>query len=291
VLPPACPLRIELTQLSPPRVTLTWDCDGTLQSAPDLAGPWTGVAGAVSPYETDAAGPQTFYRLKFSGSGTALQFPGASGAFTTVATPANAFSFLPITITAWIKTSQSAGAYPGIVTKYLGGSALGYGLALNAGRLAPWYYADATHFVEPGFSGPNDRFVADGLWHQVAFVVDSTSGRSFIDGQLVNTQPWTGAPFTSYTTEPLRFGTYPGGAGQPFNGELDEVTLWNTALSGSEINAIIAVTPLGTEPGLQGYWRFDEANGGTAFDWTGHGYNASPGPGVNWTTSTAPINH
>jgi hypothetical protein len=89
----------------------------------------------------------------------------------------------------------------------------------------------------------------------------------------------------------LRFGTYPGGAGKLFNGQLDEVTLWNIALSDSQVNTLMNTTPQGGEPGLQGYWRFDEGVGGTAFDWTGHGYNAVLGSGVNWTISTAPIFH
>lgn len=291
VLPPACPLRIELTQLAPPQVTLTWDCAAQLQSAPELAGPWAEIVGATSPHVTDAAGPQTFYRLNYSKAGTALQFPGTSGAF--ASTPFADYVYDPFgpakTITAWIKTAQSTGAYPGIVTKYLGGSASGYALALNAGRLAPWYYYDATHFVEPGFSGPNDRFVADGLWHHVAFVVNTNSGRTFIDGQLVNTQPWTGFPAQTLSTEPLRLGTYVGGAGNLFIGQLDEVTIWSLALDASQINALMTTPPQGAEPGLQGYWRFDEAGGDTAQDWTGHGYNASLGVGVDWVPSTAPI--
>jgi hypothetical protein len=240
---------------------------------------------------TDPPEPQIFYRLKFATSGSALQFPGTSGAFVTIPAAPLDLSLFPITITAWLKTSQSTGAYPGIVTKYLGGSAKGYALALNAGRLAPWFYRDANNFVDPGFSGPNDRFVADGLWHHVAFVVDTNSGRTFIDGQLVNTQPWTGTFGYAHSAEPRRFGIYPGGAGLPFQGELDEVTLWNIALLGSQITAIMNTPPLGSEPGLKGYWRFDEAGGTTAFDWTGHGYNALLAPGVNWPTSTAPFNH
>jgi hypothetical protein len=289
VLSPECPLHIELTQLSPPQVTLTWNCDAALQSAADLAGPWSRVAGAVSPYVTTAADPQAYYRLKFSSAGSALQFPGTGGAFTSASVPTFFTPTLGFTIAAWIRTSQSTGAYPGIVTKYLGGSGIGYALALNAGRLAPWYYANGTSFVEPGFSGPGDRFVADGSWHHVAFVVDTTSGRTYIDGQLVSTQPWTGAPFTSQSTEPLRFGTYPGGAGQLFNGQLDEVTLWNIALTSPQMNDLMNTQPLGNESGLQGYWRFDENGGGTAYDWTGHGYNALLGTGVTWTISTAPI--
>ena len=80
-------LRIELTQPSPPQVTLTWDCDAALQSAADLAGPWSSVAGAVSPYVTTAAEPQSFYRLKFSSAGSALQFPGTGSAFTSATVP------------------------------------------------------------------------------------------------------------------------------------------------------------------------------------------------------------
>jgi hypothetical protein len=287
VLPPECGLRIELTQPAPPEVTLTWDCGSALESAPDLAGPWWGVVGASSPYVTTPIEPRAFYRLKSSAAGTALQFPGTSSASATVTRPF--YPYLPFTIAAWVKTSQGTGAYPGIVTKYLGGSGQGFALALNAGRLAPWYYADTTHFVEPGFSGPTDRFIADGLWHHLAFVVDTSSGRTFIDGQLVNTQGWTGTPATSYSTEPLRFGAYPGGAGLPFSGELDEVTLWNRALSESEIGTLSIMPAQGTEAGLQGCWRFDEAGGGTAFDWTGHGYDATPTATVNWTISTAPI--
>jgi hypothetical protein len=88
VLPPECPLRIELTQPSPPEVTLTWDCARALESAPDLAGPWTDVAGATSPHVTNPTEPQAFYRLRSAKAGTALQFPGTSGAIATT-TPHN----------------------------------------------------------------------------------------------------------------------------------------------------------------------------------------------------------
>lgn len=62
-----CVLRIALTQLSPPEVTLSWDCTATLQSADTVDGPWTSIAGATSPYPTPADGPQKFFRLCLSG--------------------------------------------------------------------------------------------------------------------------------------------------------------------------------------------------------------------------------
>jgi hypothetical protein len=73
-----CALRIALTQLSPPEVTLTWDCAATLQGAETLDGPWTTIDGATSPYPTPADGPHKFFRLCISGdcSGIAASRPG-----------------------------------------------------------------------------------------------------------------------------------------------------------------------------------------------------------------------
>lgn len=64
VIPPECPLRIELSQLSPPQVRLTWDCVGMLQSATNVVGPWSDLNGATSPYTNTPAEPQMFFRLQ-----------------------------------------------------------------------------------------------------------------------------------------------------------------------------------------------------------------------------------
>lgn len=44
-------------------VTITWSGSGTLQSAPDVNGPWSPVANATSPYKTATSGAAGFYRL------------------------------------------------------------------------------------------------------------------------------------------------------------------------------------------------------------------------------------
>ncbi len=63
----ACELRIALTQVSPPEVTLTWDCAATLQTSVNADGPWYPVVGATSPYVTPADGLHQFFRLCLSG--------------------------------------------------------------------------------------------------------------------------------------------------------------------------------------------------------------------------------
>jgi hypothetical protein len=56
---------VGISSLSGGQAALIWNSPGTVQSATNLAGPWTNVSAATSPYviPTDAAGTGEFYRL------------------------------------------------------------------------------------------------------------------------------------------------------------------------------------------------------------------------------------
>ncbi|NUQ65836.1 MAG: hypothetical protein HUU20_25520, partial [Pirellulales bacterium] len=74
-------------------------------------------------------------------------------------------------------------------------------------------------------------------------------------------------------------------------GTVDEVQFWNVARTAAEIQADMGHTLTGSEPGLAGYWNF---NDGAARDMTGLGHDGVVGAGsvVNRpvrTVSTAPI--
>jgi hypothetical protein len=79
-----CVLRIALRQLSPPEVTLSWDCAATLQSAETLDGPWTSLDGVTSPHTTPAGSAQSFFRLCLSGDCSSPPPAGASAGARTV---------------------------------------------------------------------------------------------------------------------------------------------------------------------------------------------------------------
>ena len=83
-----------------------------------------------------------------------------------------------------------------------------------------------------------------------------------------------------------------------FNGRIDEFRVWNVARSAAEIASTMGHTLVGNEPGLTGYWKFDDATGTTAADSvTSAGHTAHPGTLManttanlpTWVASTAPI--
>lgn len=58
-----------------------------------------------------------------------------------------------------------------------------------------------------------------------------------------------------------------------FPGKIDELRIWNRSLSQSEIREGMCKKLTGNEPGLIGYWTFDETSGNTVIDKSVNGFN------------------
>lgn len=71
-------------------------------------------------------------------------------------------------------------------------------------------------------------------------------------------------------------------------GELDEVRIWSTARNAREIRSDMFRTLTGTEPGLMGYWRFDEGTGTAIMDASGHGFDGTLRNGLAWVELNPP---
>ena len=56
-----------------------------------------------------------------------------------------------------------------------------------------------------------------------------------------------------------------------WNGNLDQISIWNTALTQAEIQQYMNCPPTGNESGLVGYWNFEEGTGNSAIDLTANG--------------------
>ena len=88
----------------------------------------------------------------------------------------------------------------------------------------------------------------------------------------------------------LTFGMYQAWGIAYFKGELDEIRIWNSVRSQSQIQDYMCRTlenPL-NETNLIGYWRLDEGSGQVAHDLSGHNHTVGWGLPIHRTMTTLP---
>jgi len=98
-------------------------------------------------------------------------------------------------------------------------------------------------------------------WYHVAGIIDGKSGlmKIFLNGSEVASGDF--GKDIRVSSLPLRIGwTYEADHQDysPFEGQIDEVRIWNIARTPEEIQRTMNTVLSGTEPGLVGYWRFDD---------------------------------
>ena len=76
--------------------------------------------------------------------------------------------------------------------------------------------------------------IADGVWTHVAATVSSSSIRLYINGSLIT----TGSGSNGYVSSNSTFLQIGSGAGHNFEGSIDDVAVWNTALSEGKVGTL-----------------------------------------------------
>lgn len=143
----------------------------------------------------------------------------------------------PLSLSFWMRSTSTG--LSGIVNKYLVSSKNGYQVFTNGGALCGWYFRDAANYVWDGTACTLQvAGVNDGAWHHVAMVVDAAGGRMYVDGTQRASRAWTGTPGPATTTQPVSFATYPGTAGPPLAGALDDVRVYSRGLSATEVRLL-----------------------------------------------------
>jgi hypothetical protein len=114
-----------------------------------------------------------------------------------------------------------------------------WGFRMSFGIPGAELMSDATGRDYTSFS--SGRNVGDGAWHHVALVRTGTSATIYVDGEPAASTS-TSHPVTLANAVPLRAGmsacTGVDGT-MPFNGELDELMIFEHALTQAEIQAVI----------------------------------------------------
>ncbi|HOX57255.1 MAG TPA: FG-GAP-like repeat-containing protein [Candidatus Paceibacterota bacterium] len=181
-----------------------------------------------------------------------------------------ALNAYPFTVTAWFQWEIPEDTL--LVRKY-DGAFNGWRIRIVNERLYASYFASSTNFVSEGAFGLDGGFVGDPDWHHFAFTVDANGGKVYLDGVLTASGAWSGTPAAATTSHNLILC----GSDLPVIGNLrlDEVSLWNTALSQAQIQSNKNRSLAGNEPGLVAYYRCDETNGSSTLG------DSAPAGGLN----------
>ncbi len=140
--------------------------------------------------------------------------------------------------------------------------------ATSSGKL--WYTLDGLTNT-----GTSNATLSTGSWNLVTLVSDGVKNKLYINGQ--------------YDSETNNSGVLPGSGDisigsayngtQGWDGKIDEVRIYNRALSPAEVSQLY-----NWAPGPVGYWKMDEGTGTSAYDSSGNGNNSTSFTNnVSWT--------
>jgi len=109
-----------------------------------------------------------------------------------------------------------------------------------------------------------------GKWYHLAATYDGKAAAIFVNGIAVERQRCAGSMKIDDSELVIGAGDPEFSSGEFFQGDIDEVRLWNLARSQKQIRETINAPLTGKEEGLVAYWNFDD---GTANDLSPHANN------------------
>ncbi|MEI6695405.1 MAG: LamG-like jellyroll fold domain-containing protein [Bacteroidota bacterium] len=181
--------------------------------------------------------------LSFDGTDDWVSVPNASGLITN----ATAFS-----MTGWFYDNNLN--YGQGMMGFRTGTESFYMISLNNGQIEARFINSSNVTSQPAI--PINTIIAN-VWQHYAFVYDGSHTYFYLNGTLVSSVAASGA--LTLTTTPFAIGKSTLGAFNfYYNGRIDEVTLWNKALTQAEIQNIKQNELLGNETGLLLYYKFNQ---------------------------------
>jgi hypothetical protein len=181
-----------------------------------------------------------------------------------------------LTVEAWIKPeilAENAGIF--LADRR-------YGLQLTSdGRLK------ANLMIRENWNqGISEGAVSAGAWHHVALTYDGDQMRFYIDGIPAGEADTAGGPIDAWDAEPLFMG-------EGFRGAMDQVRVWNSARTTTQLQNDMCAALNGDELGLAACYRFDQhpaADQTVLHDQTlnaNHGRLTGIDPETAWVASSA----
>lgn len=184
------------------------------------------------------------------------------------------------TIEGWFNTTHSGTANSDIgriVSKLSDTGWNNYSLHVYDGKVG----AATNSGSNTNFAATSTSTVNDGQWHHAAGVFDGSTLKLYVDGVLEATTAFSGT--VDYGSQSVNIGrSYDpvNGSIQFFDGSLDEVRIWSTARTQSDIQGTMNTSLTGSESSLLAAYSFDGDTAGTGqnhtsatgnYNGTGHG--------------------
>jgi hypothetical protein len=230
-------------------------------------------------------------------SGNALQFDGQDD-YVDCGNDSS-LNTMEFTVSAWTKTSSTVNGFGTVVAK---GKAYdeNYGLYIQktTGVVRFQFSSGGTYTLDQTFVDGTTNIV-DSSWHHIVGTFNGLVLKLYIDNALEK----IGTATTKAPDENDRVMTLGIRNDNPpmrykFNGILDEVVIYNRALSAAEIQELMLGGPNVSDLSLVGYWPFDEGTGQVTEDLAGENdgtlgsdpCDVDSGDPV-WVESDAPIGY
>ncbi len=140
-----------------------------------------------------------------------------------------------------------------------------------------FWYSASTGMVQPE------------QWYEFATVIDRQTGKvaAYLNGAAVALDaPATISSAPAVATNTLYIGNGGLDAGLGLIGVIDDVAIWSTARTGTQIALDFANGIAGAQAGLAAHWSFNEPSGGTANDSSGNNNVGILGSGIASATPT-----
>ena len=140
-------------------------------------------------------------------------------------------------------------------------------------------------------SAPQNGNLVEGNWYYITMVFDNLNDTAqvFLNSNYLYTRSNNSSSLTCTSTA-LYLAVDIFGAPEYVALNMDDVSIWNTALSQSQIQQYMDCPPTGSEAGLVGYWNFEEGSGTTIADQTTNSNDGTLNGGVTWSTDVPPYN-
>ena len=145
---------------------------------------------------------------------------------------------LPLSLSLWLNSEDNQ-KESGIISKYHATAWNGWQLMEFDGQLVPWYLRSySPKNVIIGKYGESKNFetsFTQNTWNHVVCVFSKSGGEIYLNNNLADSKAWTGQPSAPTSQYPLYFGKYSGVSNGFFQGKIDDVRIYNRALTEVEI--------------------------------------------------------